>query len=134
MAGRRSEKLKRLVKVQRHLEELAEAELAETNRKRARIRQSLEDTVAAMGSISPTHQVFSPLYARQIAVLSTREQRLSGLAAAQERRVLSERAKAERLAERMGDARTEELRAEDEEALYDLIDRIGGGKPGSSLP
>ncbi|HET7411053.1 MAG TPA: hypothetical protein VFJ18_00210 [Pararhizobium sp.] len=134
MAGKRSEKLERLVKVQRHIEELAEADLAETNRERSRARQALEETVAAMGSISPTHQVFSPVYARRIAVLSMKEQRLSGLAAAQERRVLSERAKADRLTERMGTARTEEMRAEEEETLYDLIDRIGLGNSGSSLP
>ncbi len=41
----RSEKLKRLVAVQRHLEQMAEYDLAETSRQRAEVSQSIDNVV-----------------------------------------------------------------------------------------
>lgn len=133
MAEPRSRKLKRLVAVQRQLERMAELELAETSRERARLAQSLTDVVDALESMAPEHRVFSHLYANRVATLTVRDGRLAGLENVQEAKLLSERIKADRLQEAAQGARAAEEREAEEESLYDLIDRIGSGS-GSSLP
>ena len=128
MARKASEKLGRLVQVQRRIEQAAEADLAETNRERDRVLGSIEETVGAMGSLHSTHLDFSRIYARRIAALTTREHRLHGLAGVQERRLSGERAKAERLEEGLRSAEDAEARAAEDEQLYDLLDQIGAAR------
>jgi len=125
MAEARSAKLKRLVAVQRQLERLAEADLAETNRERDRIDAAVDGAIAAMNSLAPTHRVFSHLYAQRVGTLTVRGQRLDGLASVQQQKFRAERAKADRLQESMREARAIEDREAEETALHDLIDRIG---------
>lgn len=126
MAEPRSKKLKRLVAVQRRIEQLAELELANTHREQALVAESIGQLVEAMGTMSQTHRLFSQVYARRIAALTLTGQRLKGLAGVQEKRVAGERAKADRLAERLADETTSEERAAEDETLLDLIDQIAG--------
>ncbi|HEX2146702.1 MAG TPA: hypothetical protein VHG11_03515, partial [Pseudorhizobium sp.] len=65
----RSKKLKRLVAVQRHLEEMAESELAVTTQHRAEIAQSMDVVIEAIGSMEPVHRQFSQHYAERFGRL-----------------------------------------------------------------
>jgi len=119
----RSKKLKRLVAVQRHLEQMAEAELAETSRQRRELAETIDVVVDAMGSAKPLHAMFSGHYASQLGRLAQKDQMLLGIQQVHEAKVMKERAKAERLEENMKDARTSEDREEADNAIYDLIDQ-----------
>jgi hypothetical protein len=119
----RSEKLKRLVTVQRHLEQMAERDLAETARKRRDLAETIDVVVDAMGSASPLHAMFSGHYASQLGRLALKDQMLLDIQQGHETRVLKERAKGDRLEENMKDARVLEDRAEADDAIYDLVDQ-----------
>lgn len=123
MADRRSEKLMRLVKVQRHLEHMAENELAVTARARAEIAESMSASVNAIGSLDTVHQLFASIYSGQISRLTAKDQHLGNVQQIQEQKILRERAKADRLADQAKDARDEEVRASDEQTLYELLDQ-----------
>jgi hypothetical protein len=129
----RSEKLKRLVAVQRHLERMAEQELAENSRQRAEVTQSMERTMEAISSTDPLHAPFSRHYTHRFARLVTRDQQLEGMQTAIEMKVVKERTKADRLEDHMKDARELEDREADDNAVYDLIDqRLASSTPASS--
>jgi hypothetical protein len=119
----RSKKLKRLVAVQRHLEQMAEAELAETTRQRRELSETIDVVVDAMGSAKPLHAMFSGHYASQLGRLAQKDQMLTGIQQVHEARVMKERAKGDRLEENMKEARTAEDREEADNAIYDLIDQ-----------
>ncbi|HTO32845.1 MAG TPA: hypothetical protein VL202_16935 [Pararhizobium sp.] len=119
----RSEKLKRLVAVQRHLEQMAESELAETARQRRELAETIDVVVDAMGSASPLHAMFSGHYSSQLGRLAQKDQMLLGIQQVHETRVLKERVKGDRLEENMKDARALEDRATADEAIYDLVDQ-----------
>lgn len=123
MAEHRSDKLKRLIAVQRHLEKMAENELTETARQRRELANTIDVVVDAMGSATPLHAMFSGHYASQLGRLAQKDQMLEGLQQVHEAQVLKERAKADRLTEHMKDARALEERAEADDAIYDLIDQ-----------
>ncbi|MDW5315475.1 hypothetical protein [Rhizobium sp. PL01] len=128
----RSEKLKRLVVVQRHLEQMAENELAETARKRRDLAETIDVVVDAMGSASPLHAMFSGHYASQLGRLAMKDQMLLDIQQGHEARVLKERAKGDRLEENMKDARVLEDRTEADDAIYDLVDQhVMSGSPAS---
>jgi len=119
----RSEKLKRLVAVQRHLERMAESELAETSRQRAALAETIEVVVDAMGSAHPMHRMFSGHYASQLGRLVQKDQMLLGIQQVHESRMLKERAKGDRLEESMKDARLSEEREAADNTILDLIDQ-----------
>ncbi|EUC00270.1 hypothetical protein PMI07_003556 [Rhizobium sp. CF080] len=124
MAGpvKRSDKLKRLVAVQRHLEVMAEHELAATTRYRAEVNQSMEEVIDAIGSMNPVHRQFSQHYSERFGRLTTKERQLAGVQQIQEMKVLKERTKADRLEENMKDARDHEDREAADDSIYELID------------
>ena len=129
----RSEKLKRLVAVQRHLERIAENELADTTRQRNEVSQSMEKLIDAISSADPVHMVFSVQYAERYARLTLKDQQLDGIQKLIETKVLQERTKAERLEDHMMDARELETREADDNAVYDIIDqRFADATPASS--
>ncbi|MEK1929069.1 MAG: hypothetical protein AAAC47_04660 [Pararhizobium sp.] len=128
----RSEKLKRLVAVQRHLEQMAESELAETARQRRDLAETIDVVADAMGSASPLHAMFSGHYASQLGRLAQKDQMLLGIQQGHETRVLKERAKGDRLEENMKEARVLEDRTEADDAIYDLVDQYVMGKPPAS--
>lgn len=129
----RSEKLKRLVTVQRHLERIAELELADTTRQRAEVSQSMERVIDAIGSADPVHMVFSKHYADRFGRLTSRDQQLEGIQSLIETKVLQERTKADRLEDHMKDARVLETREADDNAVYDMLDqRFAAATPASS--
>jgi hypothetical protein len=123
MAQTRSEKLQRLVKVQRHLEHMAEYELAATARARAEIEESMSAAVNAIGSLDTVHQLFASIYSGQISRLTAKDQHLSTMQQIQEQKILRERAKADRLAEQAKEAREVEDREADEKTIYELLDQ-----------
>ena len=119
----RSEKLKRLVAVQRHLEQMAEYDLAETNRQRAEVSRSIDAVVTALGSMDPIHRAFSQGYADRFERLSTKDKQLTGMEQLHGMRLQQERAKGDRLEESMMDALEAERREADDNAVYDIIDQ-----------
>lgn len=119
---KRSDKLKRLVAVQRHLEKMAENELAATTRHRAEVNQSMEEVIEAIGSVNPIHRQFSQQYAERFGRLTVKEKQLAGVQQLQEMKVLKERTKAERLEDNMKDARDHEDREAADNSIYELID------------
>jgi hypothetical protein len=129
----RSEKLKRLVAVQRHLERMAENDLAETSKARGEVNQSMDRVIDAIGSMDPVHMAFSGHYAERFGRLTQRDQQLAGIQAMIETRVLTERTKANRLEDHMNDARTQETRESEDNAVYDIIDQqAASATPASS--
>lgn len=124
MAGsdKRSDKLKRLVKVQRHIERMAEQDLAATTRQRAEVGQSMEEVIAAIGSIDPIHRQFAHTYADRFGRLNVKEKQLAGVQQVQEMRVLKERTKGDRLEENCKEARDHEDREASDNAIYELIE------------
>ncbi|MQW89146.1 hypothetical protein [Sinorhizobium saheli] len=128
----RSEKLKRLVAVQRHLEQMAESELAEIARQRTTLAETIDVVVDAMGSGHPMHRMFSGHYASQLGRLVQKDQMLLGIQEVHESRMLKERAKGDRLEESMKDARLEEEREAADNSILDLIDQhVSAGPPAS---
>ncbi|MGG6896028.1 MULTISPECIES: hypothetical protein [Rhizobium] len=129
----RSEKLKRLVAVQRHLERIAENELADTTRQRLEVTESMERVMDAIGSVDPVHMAFSIHYAERYGRLTIKDQQLEGIQTMIQMKVQQERTKAERLEEHMKDARALEAREADDNAVYDVIDQhFAGATPASS--
>lgn len=122
----RSDKLKRLVNVQRQLEKIAETELADLSARRVEVQESLVAAVEAVGSVNPVHQLFVPVYAGQISRLTVRDSQLAGQQSVQEQKILRERAKGDRLEESMREARTHENRMAEDEQIFDLVDQTIG--------
>lgn len=119
----RSQKLERLVNVQRHLEHMAENELAATTQVRREVLENLDAVVEAIGSLSPIHQIFAGLYSTQISRLTVRDQHLQMQQQIHENRMMREKAKGDRLEENMREARAAETREAEDNAIYDLIDQ-----------
>jgi hypothetical protein len=118
----KSEKLKRLLSVQRHIERMAENDLAATSRQRTEVSQSMDTVMEAIGSLDPVHRLFAQNYADRFNRLSVADKQLAGLQQVQENRVLREGAKADRLEENMKEAREQEQRERDDDAIYDIVD------------
>ncbi len=119
---KKSDKLKRLVSVQRHLEKVVETELAATVRQRHEIGDSMTTVIDAITSLSDMHRPFARSYAERFSRLMTRDQQLQAIQRAHETRMLKERTKGDRLEERMKEAREQEIRIADDETIYDLMD------------
>ncbi len=128
----RSEKLKRLVAVQRHLEKMAESDLAATTRQRQEVNQTMDVVMDAIGSLDSLHRLFSQHYAERFTRLTIQDSQLQGMQNLHERRVLKERTKGNRLEDHMNEAREEEDREVDDNAIYDLIDQQVASTPASS--
>ncbi len=118
----RSKKLKRLVSVQRHLERMAESELAATTKHREEIAQSMEVVIHAIGSMEPIHRSFSQNYAERYGRLTIKDGQLENIQQIQEMKVLRERTKGDRLEENMKKARELEDREASDQAIYDLLE------------
>ncbi|MBB6179911.1 hypothetical protein [Pseudorhizobium flavum] len=127
----RSKKLKRLVSVQRHMEKMAEHELAATTKHRAEVAQSMEVVIQAIGSIDPIHRSFSQNYAERFGRLTIKDGQLENIQQIQEMKVLRERTKGDRLEEHMKKAREQEERQASDQAIYDLLE-ITFAAPASS--
>lgn len=128
-SDKRSEKLKRLVTVQRHMEKMAEVELADTTRARTEVAQSMENTLEAMSSMEPVHQTFSRHYSDRYGRLVVQDRQLEGVQHFQENKVLKEKTKADRLEDRMHIARDLEDREADDNAIYDLLEITNVSRP-----
>ncbi|MDX3926357.1 MAG: hypothetical protein QHC90_11220 [Shinella sp.] len=128
----RSEKLKRLVAVQRHLEQMAEFDLAGTTRQRQEVAETVDVVSDAINSLDPVHRGFSGVYANQLGRLQQKDQMLANLQQMHEMRVMKERAKADRLEENMRDARAQEDRQAEDDSIYDLIDQHLAHDPGDA--
>lgn len=121
-AQKKSDKLKRLVAVQRHMERMAESDLGITGQRIEENARSMDMVMEAIGSLDPVHRLFAQNYADRFDRLSNTDKQLHGLQQVQEMKLLRERAKGDRLEENRKDARALEDRAADDDAIYDLID------------
>ncbi|EHS53772.1 hypothetical protein PDO_0954 [Rhizobium sp. PDO1-076] len=119
---KQSEKLKRLVAVQRHMERMAESDLSTTAKRIEENTVSMDSVMDAIGSLEPVHRLFAQNYADRFDRLSNSDKQLRGLQQVQEMKVMRERAKGDRLEENMRDARDHEDREADDNSIYDLID------------
>ncbi|RXT28398.1 hypothetical protein B5P46_06290 [Rhizobium leguminosarum] len=120
---KRSEKLKRLLSVQRHIERMAENDLAETSRQRVEVNVAMDDVILALGSMDPVHHAFSQNYADRFGRLTIKDQQLTGMQQIHEMRLTRERAKGDRLEDGMKEALEVERREADDNAVYDVIDQ-----------
>ncbi|MBY5664574.1 hypothetical protein [Rhizobium leguminosarum] len=120
---KRSQKLKRLLSVQRHIERIAENDLAETSRQRVEVNVAMDDVILALGSMDPVHHAFSQNYADRFGRLSIKDQQLTGMQQIHEMRLARERAKGDRFEEGMKEALEAERREADDNAVYDVIDQ-----------
>jgi hypothetical protein len=119
---KKSDKLKRLVAVQRHMERMAESDLGITAQRIEENARSMETVMEAIGSLEPLHRLFAQNYADRFDRLSNTDKQLHGLQQVQEMKLMRERAKGDRLEENMKEARDHEERERDDDAIYDLID------------
>jgi len=122
MSTSRSEKLARLVRVQRQVERMAEHELSLTLSAQAETDATQEALVHAVGSFNPIHAAMSHQYAQRFQRLSARSQLLTGAIQVQERRMLTEKTKADRLSDHAEKATQAEDRLAADESLFDLLD------------
>jgi len=120
---KRSQKLKRLLSVQRHLERMAENDLAETSRQRVEVNVAMDDVILALGSMDPVHHAFSQNYADRFGRLTIKDQQLTGMQQIHEMRLTRERAKGDRLEDGMKEALEAERREADDNAVFDVIDQ-----------
>ncbi|TWF53385.1 hypothetical protein FHW37_104664 [Neorhizobium alkalisoli] len=132
-ATTRSAKLKRLVKVQRHMEKMAEQELAATTRHRAEVNEQKEVVIEALGSLEPIHRQFANHYAERYGRLTVKERQLAGVQQIQEMKVMKERTKGDRLEENMKEARDLEDRESADNAIYELIEMTLAAPASSKL-
>ena len=116
------DKLKRLVAVQRHMERMAESDLGITAQRIEENARSMETVMEAIGSLEPLHRLFAQNYADRFDRLSNTDKQLHGLQQVQEMKLMRERAKGDRLEENRKEARDQEERERDDDAIYDLID------------
>jgi hypothetical protein len=119
---KKSDKLKRLVAVQRHMERMAESDLGITAQRIEENARSMDTVMDAIGSLDPLHRLFAQNYADRFDRLSNTDKQLHSLQQVQEMKLMRERAKGDRLEENMKDARDHEERERDDDAIYDLID------------
>lgn len=124
MAEGRADKLRRLVRVQRQIERMAENDLSLILREKAKLDDAREALVAAIGSLEPLHQAMSAQYTRRFSGLEAKSQRLAGMRALQEKRLLTERMKADRLDESARGAAEDEAREAQDETLLDLLETV----------
>lgn len=134
MAENRSHKLERLVRVQRQIERMAENELAHTLRERMVAESSQEALIDALGSLDIVHRAMAGSYTVRFSPLENRIKQLSGVQVMQERRVLTEKTKADRLAETASKAVESEEREAADESLLDLLDASLAGRDPSTSP
>ncbi|MCR9137915.1 MAG: hypothetical protein NXI27_18095 [Alphaproteobacteria bacterium] len=116
--------LQRLVTLQRQLQKLAEADLAQANREREDVRIAIENLVAAMSGMSATHRLFPHLYARQLSTLKARDQVLVGQIELHKARINTERTRGDRVGDRLDKANQDSERHFDDEALFDMLDGV----------
>ena len=122
MAGKKSEKLLRILKVQRQLERMAENDLAHILRERTNLENKRDAIIAATGSLEPVHRSMAGQYARRFSGLESKSQRLETMKTMQEKRLLIEKTKADRLEESARSAASDEGRIDEDESLHDLLD------------
>ncbi|MBC7280346.1 hypothetical protein [Hoeflea sp.] len=134
MAGSRAQKLARLMRVQRQIERMTETELSHILREQAAADATQDALVDAIGSFDPIHAAMSHQYALRFQRLSARTQQLSGMKAVQEKRVLVEKTKADRLAQQAEEAAGDEERLAADETLLDLLEASLGPQADSTRP
>lgn len=128
MAQKASERLKRLIKIQRQKEKIAQTDLAFILNRQQQADHSVSNVLDALGSISPLHSTFASHYTKRLTSLETTQKKLQMHRAAQEKKMLTERVKADRLEEKMLRASLDEERHDLEENMQDLLDMLGSTK------
>lgn len=101
---------------------MAEYELSLTLREQALTEATQDALVQAVGSFNPIHAAMSHQYAQRFQRLSAKSQLLEGAKGVQERRMLTEKTKADRLSDQADRAAEAEDRLATDETLFDLLD------------
>ncbi len=117
-----SRKLKRLLDVQRHLESMAEVELARLSEERAEIEEKIESAIDAIGSMEPVHVGLKAQYAQQFTRLSVQEKLVQARQEVQEKMVMREKAKADRLESNFRGLLSSEEREHADNEILDLVE------------
>ncbi len=116
--------LRRLMRLQRQLQRLAEADLAHAMREREEVRQAIENLVDAMSGMSTPHNLFPHLYASRLGSLKARDQVLAGQIELHKTRINTERTRGDRVGERLDRVNLDRQRHVDDETLFDLLDGV----------
>lgn len=122
MSKKKSERLQRLVTIQRQKEKLAENELAAVLSAQRYNDDSVNSVIDALGKFDPIHMVVSGHYSKRLSSLDTKKKKLDFQRGVQEKNMLTERTKANRLEERADAFKVDESREAEEEGLHDLMD------------
>jgi hypothetical protein len=120
----RSKKLKRLVKVQRHMEKIIENDLAIVVRQREEVAAAMDLTANVMTSLDPIHRGLSHHYLGRFSRLASEERQLTIARKAQEARLAKERGKGNKLDERRKEAVEQEQRAREDDEVYNLLEMM----------
>ena len=131
MAEKKSARIQRLVNIQRQREKMAETELADILSLQQNTQDSMDSVVTALGTFDPIHMVLSGHYSRRLSKLDVKQKQLLIHREIKERNMLTERAKADRMEERVQSIKMDEAREAEDETLQDLIDALGGMKKSS---
>lgn len=131
MAEKKSQRLQRIVNIQRQKEKMAEIELADVVNAQRYNQDSMESVLDALGTFDPIHMVCSGHYSKRLSNLDIKKRQLQLHREMQEKNMMKERVKADRLEERVDAFKMNEAREAEDEGLQDLIDTISGGKKSS---
>jgi len=118
--------------MQRKKEKIAETQLAGTLNELRVSQGQVESVIDAMGSADQLHNRFSGHYAKRLSNLDAHQKKLQIHRQAQEKQILTEKVKADRLEEKVfASSFDEDMQAQDTD-LQDLIDALGAWKNTSS--
>lgn len=125
MARRNSDRIKRLIKIQRQKEKIAETDLAFILGRQRQNEDSVASVLDALGAINPLHSTFANHYTKRLSSLEIMQKKLQMHRTAQEKKMLTERVKADRLEDKLKSANLDEERGDQEEDMQDLLDLLG---------
>lgn len=111
---------------------MAETDLAYILGQQRQAEVSVLSVLDALGTVSPLHAAFANHYSKRLSSLEITQNKLQMHRAMQEKKMLTERVKADRLEEKYKDASQNHLREEEEEGLQDLLDMLNA--PNQSSP
>ena len=123
---KRLDSVERVLSVQRQLRQLAEAKLAEFERREAKLDASRQELVNALNGDTTLHGLFIDAMARRVRSISSEIADLERAKQAQTKRVLEQTGRLKR-AERVASTVEQEYRTHVERR--DLADLIDGMKP-----
>ena len=121
---KRSKRLQRLVDIQRKKEKVAENDLALVLAEKHKTRESIETTISSLGDFSPINLVMTGHYSKRLLSLEKKIGQLDKHCNILQINKQTESVKADRMADKVKQAKIIEAREDEGEELHDLIDKI----------